>query len=239
MTLADRIAGARLGAPRAETERARAGLLAFVSSMRSRGESDSVILAALGSGAVARAIGAMGTEALSPRGLACREGCAFCCILQGEDGGTMSETEACDLYEALALHVGQPDGRQWHPRACAALDPETRKCRAYDSRPMICRTYVSTDVAACETVAEGAPAEGPGTLGPYHTYLAALGLSRSALKSVRRVATYSLARLASAAVQGVPLEQALKDARHKPANLDAELRRSKRDLARAGPPGLP
>lgn len=239
MKLSDRIARARVVSPRAETERARAGLQAFVASMQERGEPDAAITAALASGAVARTIGQMGTEALAPRDLACAEGCAFCCILLGADGGTLSEAEARDLHAALAPRAGHPDGSRWHPQACAALDPETRRCRAYDARPMICRTYVSTDAAACEQVAQGVPAQGPGTLGPYHTYLAALGLSRAALKGLRRVATFSLARLTRAAVDGLSVDDALAAARHKPANLDAELRRSKRDLARAGPPGLP
>ena len=76
------------------------------------------------------------------------------------------------------------------------------------------------------------PAPGPGTLGPYHTYLAALGIVRAALKGVRRVPTYALSRLAAAAVAGQDVETALAAARHNPAELDAELRRSKRDLAR-------
>jgi hypothetical protein len=82
-------------------------------------------------------------------------------------------------------------------------------------------------------VSEGQSASGPGTLGPYHTYLAAIGLSRSALKGVKRVSTYALARVAAAAVEGKSLEEALTTARHKPAELDAELKRSKHDLSRA------
>jgi len=87
-------------------------------------------------------------------------------------------------------------------------------------------------------VAEGQAAEGPGTLGPYHTYLAALGLSRAALKGVRRVATYSLSKLTAAAIDGMDTDAALAAARHKPAGLDDELRRSKRDLERARQTGL-
>ncbi len=173
-------------------------------------------------------------QAARPQGLACAEGCAFCCILSGEDGGTISEAEARRLHAALAPHAGAPDGRAWHPRACPALDPETRACRAYDARPVICRSYVSTDAQACEQVSQGHAVPGPGTLGPYHGYLAALGLSRAALKGARRVSTHALARLAAAAVEGQPLDAALAASRHKPAELEAEIRRSKRDLARIG-----
>jgi Fe-S-cluster containining protein len=170
---------------------------------------------------------------MSPQGLACADGCAFCCILSGEDGGTITEAEAIALHSALAPLSGQPDGRAWHPKACPSLDPETRSCRAYDARPMICRAYVSTDVEACKAVSEGQAAIGPGTLGPYHTYLAAIGLSRAALKGVKRVSTYALAKVAAAAVEGALLDDALASARHKPTELDAELKRSKHDLSRS------
>jgi hypothetical protein len=97
---------------------------------------------------------------------------------------------------------------------------------------MICRAYVSTDVEACKSVSEGQAVPGPGTLGPYHTYLAAIGLSRAALKGVKRVSTYALAQVAAAAVDGVSLDDALERARHKTTELDAELKRSKRDISR-------
>jgi hypothetical protein len=239
MTLRDRIAAARtVGAPN-EVARARAGLMAFVESMRDSGKQTDTTVEALATGAAAEAIGGMGLDALSVSGLACAEGCAFCCILRGDDGGTITETEARRLHAALAPFAGQPDGRTWHPEACAALDPETRTCRAYGARPVICRSYVSSDAAACEQVSQGAAADGPGTLGPYHGYLAALGLSRAALKGARRLSTYSLARLTAAAVAGGLVEDALHDARHRPSDLDAELRRSKRDMSRARPVGLP
>ena len=189
---------------------------------------------ALAQGEAAVELAEAGLEAAPPMpGLACSAGCAFCCILSGEDGGTISETEARRLHAALAPRAGEPDGRQWHPDACAALDPETRTCRAYEARPVICRAYVSTDVAACEKVAEGEAAPGPGTLGPYHGYLAALGLARGALKGSRRVSTYALKRVTAAAAEGQSLDEALAAARHKPAELEAELKRSKRDLSRA------
>lgn len=230
--LIKRIASARVAAHPDVADPARRGLTAYVTALADQGKTPSEVQEALATGKAAQAIGRIGLSAITPRGLACASGCAFCCILNGEDGGTITEAEAVDLHAALAPLAGLPDGRDWHPRACPALDPETRTCRAYDARPMICRAYVSTDAGACETVAEGNVAEGPGTLGPYHTYLAAIGLSRAALKGTRRVATHALSRLAAATVAGAPLEEALAASRHKPAELEAELRRSKRDRAR-------
>lgn len=69
-------------------------------------------------------------------------------------------------------------------------------------------------------------------MGPYHTYLAAIGLSRATLKGVKRVSTYALAEVAAAAIEGGSLDDALARARHKPAELEAELKRSKRDMSR-------
>jgi Fe-S-cluster containining protein len=214
-------------------------LQAVVDTMGHRGDPTPLVVDHLASGAAAQAIGHVALQPLVPKGLACAKGCAFCCILSGADGGTISEAEARALHEALSPLAGKPDGRAWQPQACPALDPETRICRAYEARPMICRSYVSTDAGACEEVSNGRAAPGPGTLGPYHTYLAALGLSRATLKGTRRVATYALARVAAAAVAGKSCEESLDAARHKPAELEAELRRSKRDLARATPAGLP
>jgi Fe-S-cluster containining protein len=231
-SLGARIAKARVASAPDVAERARRGLVAYVAALADRQTSEAEIRGELSTGQAAQAIGRVGLSALSPRGLACAQGCAFCCILSGEDGGTVTEAEATDLHTALAPFSGKPDGRNWHPKACPALDPDTRSCRAYDARPMICRAYVSTDVDACKSVSEGNMAEGPGTLDPYHTYLAALGLSRAALKGTKRVSTYALSRLAAAAVEGKGLEAALSASRHKPTELDAELRRSKRDLSR-------
>ena len=231
MSLRDRIAKARCGGATQALERARGGLLAWLDAAEDAG------VETLAEGGAATGIGRVAMQATGEvQGLACAPGCAFCCILTGADGGLMTEAEAGALHAALSPLSGAPDGRAWHPKACAALDPDTRLCRAYDARPMICRTYVSTDVTACEQVAEGEAADGPGTLGPYHTYLAALGLSRAALKGVRRVPTYALSRLAAASLEGASLDDALKAARHKPGELDAELKRSKNDHRRAGLP---
>lgn len=228
-TLADRLNKARTGSTPEVGDRARRGLLAYLGAQPDLPKAT----ADLADGTAATGIGRVALSALSPKGLACAEGCAFCCILSGADGGTITEAEAVALHSALAPLAGQPDGRDWHPKACPSLDPETRMCRAYDARPMICRAYVSPDVEACKLVADGQAAPGPGTLGPYHTYLAAIGLSRAALKGVKRVSTYALARVAASAVDGHSLADTLTDARHKPTELDAELKRSKHDLSRA------
>lgn len=231
--LFDRLTKARVGSTSDVADRARRGLQAYVNAVTQEGQTPSEAAAKLADGTAAQGIGRIGLSSVSTTGFACTQGCAFCCILQGKDGGTMTEAEAIGLYHALAPLADQPDGRTWHKNACAALDPETKTCRAYDARPMICRSYVSTDVDACEKVSNGEVAAGPGTLDPYHSYLAAIGLSRAALKGTKRVATYSLARLAVAAVKGMPLEAALSQARHAPSELDAEIKRSKRDLSRA------
>ena len=227
-TLADRLNKARTPSTPEVSDRAKRGLVAYIGAQpdTARATKD------LADGTAATGIGRVALSGLSPQGLACADGCAFCCILSGADGGTITEAEAAALHSALAPLAGQPDGRAWHPKACPSLDPETRSCRAYEARPMICRTYVSTDVEACKSVSEGQAVPGPGTLGPYHTYLAAIGLSRAALKGVKRVSTYALAQVAAAAVDGVSLDEALVQARHKPTELDAELKRSKRDISR-------
>lgn len=228
--LTDRIGSARSGSAPEVTEQARRGLMAYVGAQPDR----ALAQTALADGTAAVGIGRVALSALAPQGMACGDGCAFCCILSGTDGGTITEVEARALHTALAPCVGAEDGRNWHPKACAALDPDTRTCRAYDARPMICRAYVSRDVEACKAVADGQAAQGPGTLGPYHIYLAALGISRAALKGTKRVSTYALARVTAAAVEGLSVEETLAQARHTPSELEAELKRSKRDLSRAG-----
>lgn len=227
-TLTDRLYKARTPSTPEVSDRAKRGLIAYLQAQpdTARATKD------LSDGTAATGIGRVALSGLSPQGLACADGCAFCCILSGADGGTITEAEAVGLHTALASLAGQPDGRAWHPKACPSLDPETRSCRAYEARPMICRSYVSTDVVACKSVSDGQAVPGPGTLGPYHTYLAAIGLSRATLKGVKRVSTYALAEVAAAAIEGGSLDDALARARHKPAELEAELKRSKRDMSR-------
>ena len=188
----------------------------------------------MASGAAARAIALALLERLpEPEGLACAPGCAFCCILPGEDGGTVTDAEAAALYKALVPLRGQPDGRAWTPLACPALDPDTHLCRAYEARPVICRTYVSRDVAACEAIARGEARPGTGTLAPQLAHVTVHALARAALAGTARVPTRSLARTAAAALDGLDADAALHAARHPPASLDAERRRLAKGLARS------
>ncbi|MEO0485461.1 MAG: YkgJ family cysteine cluster protein [Pseudomonadota bacterium] len=187
---------------------------------------DAALSRELHSGIAAARIGQIGLQTTAePEGLACAAGCAFCCVLTGEDGGVMTGAEAKVLHGALAPLAGEPDGREWVAKACPALDPETRMCRAYSARPMICRSYISRDVAACESHANGVPAEGGGVRAAYGTYLNIHALGRAAL-GPGHAPTYSLRRVAAAAVEGRSLEEALKEARHRPAELHAERKRA-------------
>ena len=134
-TLAERLNKARVATKPEVSDRAKRGLIAYVGAQTDTKQA----VTDLADGTAATGIGRLGLSGLSPSGLACAEGCAFCCILSGDDGGTISETEAVALYEALAPLAGQPDGREWNPKACPSLDPDSRMCRAYEARPMICR----------------------------------------------------------------------------------------------------
>lgn len=151
---------------------------------------------------------------------ACKTGCAFCCILTEENGGVITRAEAEEVHSALTAHAGTADGRSWHPKGCAALDPATRACRIYDSRPMICRSFISTNATACEENANGGTAGGAGLIGSHLDYLAIQALCRSILKGTAPVPTYSLARIAAEAVAGTDLALALKSAKHPPQTLD-------------------
>lgn len=163
---------------------------------------------------------------------ACAVGCAFCCILNGSDGGTITKLEVERLHNALSPLAGEPDGRSWHPNGCPSLDPETQMCRVYDARPMICRTYISSDVSACESIAEGEAAEGAGVLGAQSLYLSVLQLSRSMLKGITRLPTYSLAKVAAGAVEGKALAETLDVAQHAPRELDEEIARQRAVIQR-------
>ncbi|MEL6914449.1 MAG: YkgJ family cysteine cluster protein [Pseudomonadota bacterium] len=203
--------------------RARAQLDAYIGAQKL---GEKALAAELHSGVAATRIGQIGLATTAePEGLACRAGCAFCCILQGEDGGVITGAEAKELHAALSPLQGEPDGRAWHPKACPALDPETRMCRAYEARPMICRSYVSRDVSACEKIAEGKSADGTGTRAAYGTYLTVHALGRAAL-GPGHAPTYALRQVAAAALEGVPLDTALKAARHRPAELLEERKRA-------------
>ncbi|WP_108816477.1 YkgJ family cysteine cluster protein [Loktanella sp. Alg231-35] len=155
---------------------------------------------------------------------ACAEGCAFCCILSGGEGGLITAFEATQLHDALEPHHSKPDGRDWHPEACPALDPETRKCRAYDARPMICRSFISMNAEACEKNAAGGKEQGAGLLGSHLDYLVIHALCRQALKGITMVHSYSMAATAAGAVGGDTATDTLAKSRHKPNALDIACR---------------
>ena len=214
--LRDGIRGARPGG-RVDADRARRLLLAWFDTAVRAGLDARALARAMRDGVAAVQIArSLDAGAARPAGMACAAGCAFCCILDGPDGGTITEAEARDLHAALRPLAGRPDGRDWHPAACPALDPDTRTCRAYDARPTLCRAYVSTDAQACETNAGGGAADGAGLLGFQLDYLAVLALSRAALNGVAPLRTYALTRVAAAAVDRVDVDGALDAARHVP-----------------------
>jgi len=227
------------GAAKPVLEQARRALLAWLDTAARHGLPPNDVLRRLASGEAAVSIAAAVGEAIAAdppeamREAACRSGCAFCCILSGGEGGTITRAEAARVHAALAPFAGQPDGRGWHASACPALDPGTRTCRIYDDRPTICRSFLSRDAAACEENAAGGEAAGAGILGSHVVYLAALALSRSALAGTVRVKSYALDRTAAGAVAGEDLAKTLAAAEQKPRALDDELRSAGRTIAGA------
>lgn len=219
------------GASGAEGEtlaRARSLLDVYLKTAEAHGQSFEETAKALRAGLPALRIGGAELQAQATRPgsaverAACAPGCAFCCILSGDDGGVILEMEARRLHAALAPLHGAPDGRDWNAAACPALDPATRMCRAYEARPMICRTYLSDDAEACRKISEGTPAQGPGVLGAQGLYLAVQSLARAALRGLTQVPTYSLRAMAAAAIDGTDEREALRCARHAPKVLEEE-----------------
>ena len=236
--LAARAAKARAtGAGRAAEDRARRMVAAYLQTAASHDLPLARVVGELADGTAALRLGEAAHDMLmqAPPPVvtqaACRDGCAFCCLLIGGDGGTITEAEAIRLHDALAPLAGQPDGRAWHPSACAALDPDSRSCRAYDARPTICRSFLSTAAEACRINAEGGAAEGAGLLGSHLDYLAVQALARDLLKGLARVSTYSMARIAAGAVEGEPRDDSLAAARHKPRALEDACRDAAKAMA--------
>ena len=224
-TLAAAVPAAAASIGGAEADRAARAVAAEIGAANAAGRGFAEVARDLAGGVSAFRTGTIAHEAAEvPAGLDCRAGCAFCCILAGEDGALISQAEAQAVHAALQPVAGLPDGRAFHAAACPALDPETLTCRVYDARPIICRAYISTDAEACRAAVEGEIRPGPGVLSAYPLYLAILDLAR-ALFGVPNVPTYSLARLAAAAVEGKPLEAALAQAKHRPTVLRGERRR--------------
>ncbi|WP_146587224.1 YkgJ family cysteine cluster protein [Puniceibacterium confluentis] len=231
-SLRARISSVRLrGGETALTERARKLLLVYLDTAAAHAVPFDELVRTLRSGVPALRIAGSDLQQLATRpggpleSAACAAGCAFCCILSGRDGGVIAEAEARQLHAALAPVVGAPDGRDWHPRACAALDPLTRTCRAYDARPLICRTYISQSREACAQIASGTPAAGTGVLAAQGLMLAVQSLARAALEGVSQVPTYSMARITSGATAGEDIATSLRAARQPPRTLDDERRR--------------
>ena len=214
------------GMPRFLEDRGRRLLDAYLATAEAEGRPARALAGDIASGAVAQKLAEMtGAQirAVEPEQLreaACSEGCAFCCILLEGDGGLITEAEAIQLHGALAPLAGQPDGRAWNANACAALDPETRLCRAYDARPTVCRSFISVDVEACRENAAGGDEDGSGMLGNHLDYLAVLALSRDLMRGTALVTTYNMQAITSAAIDGVALDKALKQARHKSVELE-------------------
>ncbi|MEO0343272.1 MAG: YkgJ family cysteine cluster protein [Pseudomonadota bacterium] len=232
-TLHARVKALKLpGTPLKLLQRARKALAAYIQSAAKHGLPFDELATRLsdGRGAItvyqAEVADARATGADPQTGAACRSGCAYCCILSGDDGGTITATEAAQLYTALLPLQGHPDGRQWHPKACPALNPMTLTCRAYDARPNICRSFHSTDAQACKANSEGAAVEGPRLEGAHATYLAALGLSRAALNSQVETPTFSMAAIAAAAIDGLSPKDTLNLSQHDKHALVAERRRT-------------
>ena len=224
------------GVPPPLREAARRALVAWIGTARAHDMPLKEALRRLRDGEAAVAVGqaAIEPQLADPSGpaarAACRSGCAFCCVLRGDDGGTITRSEALRLHAALAPLAGEPDGRAWRADACAALDPQTLKCRAYDVRPMICRSFLSSDAAACARMADGAPATGTGVLGAQSVYLAVLAATRQLLQGVAQTPTYSLATVTAWSVDGRSDDETLTAARHAPRELDAELARTVRAI---------
>ncbi len=234
LTIADvasRVAKAAVkGVDKTVEARGKRILTSYLQTAQSHGMPVKEVIAEMASGQAAWRLGhAVRDEILkSPpeavQNAACAQGCAFCCILTGGEGGVITGFEAAQLHAAVAPLSGQPDGRDWHSAACPALDPETRSCRAYDARPMICRSFLSMDADACARNAEGGAEKGAGLLGNHLDYLVIHALSRQALKGITQVHTYSMAETADAAVSGTTIENGLAAARHKPSALEAACR---------------
>ncbi|MBB5514431.1 hypothetical protein FHS89_000429 [Rubricella aquisinus] len=225
--LARRIDRARLkGAGKTLEPRVKRVVMSYLQSAQTHGLPLKQVVTELANGQAAWRLGGAVRDAIlqqppeAVKNAACGQGCAFCCILTGGDGGLITEAEARRLHAALTPLQGEVDGRAWHPSACPALNPDTRACRVYDARPTICRSFLSTDAAACEANANGATDQGAGLLGSHLDYLFVQSLCRQALKGITQVSTYSMAQIAAAALDGQDVEQALARARHRSKTLD-------------------
>lgn len=229
--LANRVAKAKVkGVDKTLETRGKRILASYLQTAQTYGMPVKEVVAEMASGQAAWRLGhavrdeIMKTPPDVVRNAACAQGCAFCCILSGGEGGVITGFESEQLHNAVAPLAGQTDGRDWHPDACPALDPETRSCRAYEARPMICRSFLSTDAGACERNAAGSAEKGAGLLGSHLDYLVVHAICRQALKGITQVHTYSMAATAARAVEGTGASESLTQARHKPSALETACR---------------
>ena len=227
--LANRVAKARArGVNKTSEERAKKVLNAYLQTAQGYGMPVNDVVSEMARGQTAWRLGhAVRDEILKTppdavRKADCKQGCAFCCILTGGDGGLITAFEAEQLHAALEPLQNQPDGCEWHPSGCPALDPATQECRAYEARPMICRSFLSTDSQACEENAAGGETQGAGLLGSHVDYLAVHALCRQTLKGITQVHTYSMASIAAGAVMGTDSQTTLTQSRHGPSALEQD-----------------
>jgi Fe-S-cluster containining protein len=107
--------------------------------------------------------------------LACRAGCAECCIgsfaISALDAdrlrtglaelGARDPNRAGRILERAQRFAGLPEDEA-DETACPALDPETRTCELYESRPLTCRLFgppvrgASGAIGVCELCFHGA-----------------------------------------------------------------------------------
>ena len=216
-------------APAEIVERARRLLFVTVETAAAQGLGFRLLVDDLASGRAALRIAMADLDRIAAlpnggfAGAACAQGCAFCCLI-GDDPSPISEAERAALHAALAPQVGATAARAWHPKACPALDPESRMCRAYAARPILCRSYTSTDAGVCERNARGEASGGAAVAGAYPLALAVQGLVRAALAGLATVPTYDLRRTAEAALAGAPEAEAREAARQPPKALRDTLR---------------
>ena len=120
-------------------------------------------------GALIQVVDAAMAEAVRKAGpwLACRPGCAECCIgpfaITALDAQRLREgLSAIDPTVAARVLDRARNYVEDDSAPCPALDPETKTCDLYDWRPVTCRTFGPAvrfggeSVAVCELCFDGA-----------------------------------------------------------------------------------
>ena len=127
------------GVTSALEERAKRILMSYLQTAQSYGMPVKEMIAEMGNGQAAWRLGsAVRDEILKAppdavRKAACSQGCAFCCILSGGEGGVITQFEAARLHEALAplganpmaAHGTRTPAPHWtlNPKAAAPMRP--------------------------------------------------------------------------------------------------------------------